>query len=103
MQRLPGFIEGLSDSLRVQNEDDAAGEPNEEDDVHTADGEDVHDDLTGGYDDRAELVVELKPVEEMDNRDGGCYRVEGVCHSHLGFDFIKTSTKFFNETKIEEI
>ena len=91
-QWLYHWIERLGHFLCSKNEDDPSGETHQEDDVHAADGEDVHDDLTGGYDDRAELVVELKPVEEVDNRDGGSYRIEGVCYSHLGFDFIKTST-----------
>ena len=99
-KRLSDGIKWLGHFLCPQDEDNSAGETHEEDDVHTTDSEDVHDDLTGGYDDGAELVVELEPVEEMDNWDGGGYWVEGVSHSHLGSDFFKTLKKVLQIKKL---
>ena len=74
----------LSDLLSADNEDDSGAESHKDDDPHTADGDDVSDDVAGGDDDGADAGVELEPVEGVEEGDGRGHSEHRVGPHDLG-------------------
>ena len=60
--------------------------------IHAADGEDIQDNLAGRDDHRTQLVVELEPIEQLDDGDRCCDRIQGVGYRQLRLHVLKTST-----------